>query len=207
MLHKLRPLGAFGMSGMGSTSSTQQQIIATAQQYGVDPNLALAVAKQESGYNQTNASGQTLTSSAGALGVMQLMPATAAGLNVNPNDQTQNIDGGVKLLSQLLTQFNGNVPNALAAYNAGPGNVQKYGGVPPFPETQNYVTSIMANYNSMGGSASSSVAGSDSTDDVAAPADLPTDATIDDLFNQTDPTVLILATVVGVGALWVFFGK
>ncbi len=132
--------------GLGDTSAVQAQIIAAANQYGVDPNLALAVAKQESGYQQTGAGGGTLTSSAGALGVMQLMPATAAGLNVNPNDQTQNINGGVKLLSQLLSQFNGDPSLALAAYNAGPGQVQKYGGVPPFPETQNYVASILANY-------------------------------------------------------------
>lgn len=134
---------------MGATSSQQQvqaQIVSIANQYGVDPNLALAVAKQESGYQQYGASGGTLTSRAGALGVMQLMPATAAGLGVDPNDQTGNITGGVKLLSQLLSQFNGNVPNALAAYNAGPDAVQKYGGVPPYAETQNYVTSIMANY-------------------------------------------------------------
>lgn len=131
---------------MGDAASAQAQIIAAANQYGVDPNLALAVAKQESGYNQTGSGGGTLTSSAGALGVMQLMPSTAASLGVNPNDQTSNIDGGVKLLSQLLAQFNGNVSNALAAYNAGPGNVTKYGGVPPFAETQNYVSSILANY-------------------------------------------------------------
>src|SRR6185437_15809276 len=106
MIQKLRPFGLGGM-GMGSTD-TQSQIKAIAQQYGVDPNLALSVAKQESGYSQFNSSGQVLKSSAGALGVMQLMPATAAGLGVDPNDQTQNITGGVKLLAQLMKQFNGN---------------------------------------------------------------------------------------------------
>ena len=132
--------------GLGDAAAVQAQIVAAANQYGVDPNLALAVAKQESGYQQTGSGGGTLTSSAGALGVMQLMPSTAAALGVNPNDQTQNINGGVKLLSQLLSQFGGNTSEALAAYNAGPAAVQKYGGVPPYPETQNYVSSILANY-------------------------------------------------------------
>lgn len=157
-----RRTSGLGRFGMGDAASVKAQITSTAQQYGIDPNLALAVAQQESGFQQTGSNGGTLTSSAGALGVMQLMPATAAGLNVNPNDQTGNITGGVKLLSQLLSQFNGNVPLALAAYNSGAGNVQKYGGIPPFPETQNYVSSIMANYQSMGGSASISVPDSSS---------------------------------------------
>lgn len=113
---------------------------AAAQKYGVDPNLALAVANQESHYNQA------AISSKGAVGVMQLMPATAAGLGVNPYDVSQNIDGGVRLLSQLLQQF-GSVPLALAAYNAGPGAVKQYGGIPPFPETQNYVSSILDSYS------------------------------------------------------------
>lgn len=75
---------------------------------------------------------------------MQLMPSTAASLGVsNPLDPTQNINGGAKYLSQLYKQFGGNIPETLAAYNAGPGAVQQYGGVPPYSETQNYVNSIM----------------------------------------------------------------
>lgn len=134
--------------GLGDVASAKSLIVADSEQYGVDPNLALAVAKQESGYQQTGTGGGTLKSSAGALGVMQLLPSTAAGLGVDPNDESQNIAGGVKLLSQLLQQFNGDVTKALAAYNAGPVAVQKYNGVPPYPETQNYVASIMANYQS-----------------------------------------------------------
>lgn len=116
----------------------QTTVEAAAAKYGVDPSLALAVAQQESGLNPN------ARSSAGAIGVMQLMPATAAQLGVDPNDPAQNIDGGVRYLSQLLSQFGGDTSLALAAYNAGPGAVQKYGGVPPYAETQNYVSSILA---------------------------------------------------------------
>ncbi len=118
-------------------TSVQQQIIDTANEYGVDPQLALAVAQQESNYNPG------AVSSTGAVGVFQLMPATAAGLGVNPYDSTDNITGGVKYLSQLQDQFGGNTQLMLAAYNAGPGAVAKYNGVPPYPETQNYVDTIM----------------------------------------------------------------
>jgi len=129
----------FGFSGLGGptpgASSLIQQAAAT---YNVPPALLMAVANQESGLNQN------AISSAGAIGVMQLMPSTAAGLGVNPNDLTQNINGGAQLLSQLLTQYNGNVSLALAAYNAGPGAVAQYGGIPPYTETQNYVAAILA---------------------------------------------------------------
>ena len=111
------------------------------KQYGVDPALIAAVIQQESGGDPK------VTSPAGAIGLMQLMPETAKALGLtNPFDVEQNIFGGTRYLRGLLDQFNGNISFALAAYNAGPNAVRSYKGIPPYPETQNYVKSILSSY-------------------------------------------------------------
>ena len=117
-------------------------ISAVSEKYNIDSDFIKAIIKQESGFN-TRA-----TSKKGAMGLMQLMPKTAESLGIldayNPSD---NIEGGVKYLKGLLDRFDNNQELALAAYNAGPNAVKKYGGVPPYKETQNYVKAIMDTYN------------------------------------------------------------
>ena len=120
-----------------SILSTEEMLEAAAAKYNVDPKLVRAVAIAESDLNQS------AISSKGAIGVMQLMPETARSLGVDPYDVQQNIDGGTRYLKQLLDSFNGDVQKAIAAYNAGSGAVRRYGGIPPYAETQRYVGRVM----------------------------------------------------------------
>jgi len=108
---------------------------AAARRYGIPEDLFLRLVQQESGWNPRARSHK------GATGLAQLMPGTAAKLGVNPHDPVQNLQGGARYLRMMYNQF-GNWNLALAAYNAGPGAVQKYGGIPPYRETRNYVRII-----------------------------------------------------------------
>jgi len=124
-----------------SKGQIQEMVSQISSKYKIDDKLVMAVIKQESNFNPT------AVSKAGAVGLMQLMPGTAKTLGVtNPYSAEQNIEGGVKHLRNMLDKYKGNLILALAAYNAGGGNVDKYDGVPPFAETQNYVKKILSNY-------------------------------------------------------------
>lgn len=124
-----------GANSRGFSAELEQMIEQEARSQAVSPDLIRAVVQAESGGSPTAVSG------AGAIGLMQLMPDTARQLGVDPKDPRQNLRGGVKYLNQMAGKF-GDLDLALAAYNAGPGAVKKYGGVPPYRETQDYISRI-----------------------------------------------------------------
>ena len=160
--------------GLGATTTSIQSLITSvANQFGVPPSIALAVAQKESGFNQA------AVGSSGEIGVMQLMPATAAGLGVDPSDLTQNVTGGVSLLASLYQQF-GNWSDALAAYNAGPTHLAA---------GQSYASSILGSINL------------DSTTSDSIMAEL-TDGMDLSSDSGTSPWVWVGVAVAGLGLLW-----
>lgn len=141
-----RPFGAVVFDANASAavpSHFSAAVHDAARAHGVDPRLIAAVARRESAWNPR------AVSHVGASGIMQLMPATADYLRVrNVFDARENIDGGTRYLRTLLDTFNGDLDLALAAYNAGPGAVRKYRGIPPYRETRAYVAAVRAHYES-----------------------------------------------------------
>jgi soluble lytic murein transglycosylase-like protein len=128
------PTAAAGEAGGQYEAMVDQ----AAERNGLDPAVLHGLIQQESGFDSS------ATSSAGASGLTQLMPGTASSLGVaNPTNPAESIEGGARYLGQLMSKFAGNTEDALAAYNAGPGAVQEYGGVPPYSETQSYVSKVL----------------------------------------------------------------
>lgn len=135
-----KPLPAVDMKHI---NSLEGMIDAAANKYNLPPKLIKSIIRHESNFNPN------AVSKAGASGLMQLMPATARGLGIkNIFDPLENVMGGSKYIRNMLDKYNGNIRLALAAYNAGPGNVDKYGGIPPFKETQNYVRKVTESFYS-----------------------------------------------------------
>jgi soluble lytic murein transglycosylase-like protein len=126
-------------------SDAKALIRGAALRAGLPPEFVESVAKVESAFRQDAVSPK------GAIGVMQLMPETARTLDADPRDASQNVDAGTRLLRELLIKYDGDVVKALAAYNAGPGAVDRYRGLPPYPETQNYVDKVIRQYQKAGG--------------------------------------------------------
>jgi soluble lytic murein transglycosylase-like protein len=130
------------VQGQGAEAGGEYEALIdqAASRNGLDPAVLHGLIQQESGFDPSAAS------SAGAAGLTQLMPGTASSMGVaNPLNPAESIEGGARYLGQLMTQFGGNAEDALAAYNAGPGAVEQYGGIPPYAETQSYVSKVLGN--------------------------------------------------------------
>jgi hypothetical protein len=176
---------------MALSPEFQAYVREVANRYGVPINLAFALITQESGGNQGAVSPK------GATGIMQLMPGTAKELGVDPTDPYQNVEGGMRYLAQQYERF-GTWPLALAAYNAGPGAVQKYGGIPPFAETQNYVPAILNRAGGMGSGSQSAAPGPGESLSQGDPAmDLTgrgsafdVDAFVEQMFPEVNPRLI-----------------
>jgi soluble lytic murein transglycosylase-like protein len=146
------PAASPSVAGSTGDAPFGAEIDAAAARYGIDPALLKGLIRQESGFDPA------ARSPAGAVGLTQLMPGTAASLGVDPADPAQAIDGGARYLKTQLDRFGGDASKALAAYNAGPGAVAKFGGVPPYAETQTYVQRVLAYAEQYRGSAATPVA-------------------------------------------------
>ena len=124
-----------------TNDSHKKLIVKTAQKLGVDPYVALSIAKIESNFNAA------CKSPGGAVGLFQLSPSTAKKLGINPYIVSENVEGGIRYYQMMYKKY-GSMELALAAYNAGPGNVAKYNGIPPFNTTKNFIKNIKKEYNS-----------------------------------------------------------
>ncbi len=139
------PVAATPLAAPAKNSDPKALVRDAAVRNSLPPAFVASVAKAESAMKQNAVSPK------GAIGVMQLMPGTAKALDADPRDTEQNIDAGTRLLRELLVKYDGDVVKALAAYNAGPGAVDKYNGMPPYRETQDYVNKVIRDYQKNGG--------------------------------------------------------